>query len=354
MISKPLISVIVPVYNTGSLIHKTIKSILNQTFNDFELILINDGSTDLKTIEICEFYQKNDKRVKLISKENEGIEITRRRGIKLASGEYIVHMDHDDWYSDDALEILYNTASQNNVDIVIANNYRIYSFFRLFNFKLRQKYDLPKLKILSHNEFMDKYYLNFFGVNLYSVSLWAKIYKKSLFDDFEPFCLGYNLIEDIVFNIQTFPLAKNIAIIDDCVYNYRYGGLTSNRNLYYVLEAYSELYKIKQKHIELYNFSKANPFINYEMKNVLQHVLIHNIESNSSFQEIINDLYNFSKSSTYKEMQKFYCKIGTEDSFSKAIIENNFSKMYKIQKKQFETLKFKNKIKRIVVKYLLK
>lgn len=355
MENTPLISVIIPVYNTGVKIHKTIKSIINQTLSDFELLLVNDGSTDKKTIEICEFYQAKDKRIKLISKANEGIEKTRRKGIQLAVADYIVHMDHDDWYTKDALEILYNTAKKNDVEIVIANNCRVYNFLGLFNFKVKHNYDLPKLKVISQNEYIQDYYINFFGVNLYPVSLWAKIYKKSLFDNFEPFCLGYNLIEDIVFNIQTFPLASKIAITDVCIYNYRYGGLTSIRNLDYVLEGYSEMYNVKQKHIEKYNYVKAVPYINYELKNVFVSFINQMIESgNNDKQNVIGILKDYSRNTVYLDMQKFYSEINSNDLFCKAIVENDFEAMYEIQYKYFEKLKYKNKIKRILTKYILK
>ena len=100
------VSVVVPIYNAGKKLDKCIKSILNQTFKDFELILVNDGSTD-NSIKICRKYELRDSRVKVIDKENEGSIATRNLGIKKSIGNYITFVDADDYISLDAIEKLY-------------------------------------------------------------------------------------------------------------------------------------------------------------------------------------------------------------------------------------------------------
>ena len=97
---NPKISIIVPVYNVEQYLSKCIDSILNQTFKDFELILINDGSTD-KSGDICDFYKQKDKRIKVIHKNNEGVAKTRNVGIANANAEYIGFIDSDDWIEND-------------------------------------------------------------------------------------------------------------------------------------------------------------------------------------------------------------------------------------------------------------
>ena len=96
-------SIIIPCYNVEKYISKTIESALNQTFDNFELILINDGSKD-KTKEIIEFYEKQDKRIKVINKVNEGVSKTRNLGIELAKGEYLYFLDGDDCIENNLLE----------------------------------------------------------------------------------------------------------------------------------------------------------------------------------------------------------------------------------------------------------
>ena len=112
------ISVIVPVYNTEKYLHRCIDSILAQTFADFELLLVNDGSTD-SSGAICDEYAQKDNRVRVFHKENTGVSATRNLGIDNSKGEYLIFIDSDDyWIDNNSLEQLYLTAIQHDLDIV--------------------------------------------------------------------------------------------------------------------------------------------------------------------------------------------------------------------------------------------
>lgn len=114
----PIISVIVPVYNAEKYLHRCIDSILMQTFADFELLLINDGSTDLSSA-ICDEYSLNDSRIKTIHKPNTGVSSTRNRGLNESQGKYIIFLDADDfWYVNTALEQLVEIAEKYDIDVV--------------------------------------------------------------------------------------------------------------------------------------------------------------------------------------------------------------------------------------------
>lgn len=114
------LSIIIPVYNTGNYLHKCIKSVLSQKLSDFELILVDDGSKD-NSGAICDEYAKQDNRIKVIHKENEGVSITRNRGIEIAEGEYIGFVDSDDWIEEDMYETLYNLAVSKECEIVMCD-----------------------------------------------------------------------------------------------------------------------------------------------------------------------------------------------------------------------------------------
>lgn len=111
---KELISVIVPIYNTEKYVKKCIESILEQTYQKFELILIDDGSTDNSLNIIREF---TDERITVISKQNEGVSSTRNRGLDIAKGEYVLFIDSDDWIEPNMLEVLVRNILQTNADI---------------------------------------------------------------------------------------------------------------------------------------------------------------------------------------------------------------------------------------------
>lgn len=113
----PLVSIIVPVYNIEKYISKCIESVLSQTFKDWELILVDDGSTD-NSGKICDEYALKDNRIKVIHKENEGVTATRDRGVKEAQGEFLFFIDGDDYITDNALELLINKQKENDADLV--------------------------------------------------------------------------------------------------------------------------------------------------------------------------------------------------------------------------------------------
>lgn len=122
MANKPKISIIIPVYNVEKYLEQCLKSVINQTFKDIEIICINDGSTD-NSLEILEAFQKQDERIKIINKQNEGQGIARNEGLKIAKGEYISFIDPDDWVEQGMYEFLYNKFLETNAQI-IRFNYR--------------------------------------------------------------------------------------------------------------------------------------------------------------------------------------------------------------------------------------
>lgn len=114
----PLISVIVPIYNSEKYLSYCIESILSQTFKEFEILLINDGSTD-GSDKICDEYAQWDNRIKAIHKSNTGVSDARNCALDMATGKYIIFMDADDcWTIKTALEQLFNIAERNNLDII--------------------------------------------------------------------------------------------------------------------------------------------------------------------------------------------------------------------------------------------
>lgn len=117
---QPQISIIVPIYKAEKYINKCINSILTQSFTDFELILINDGSPD-NSGKICNEFASKYSKIKVIHKENGGVSSARQCGLEAAIGNYIIHIDPDDWIEDDMLEKLYSKAITDNADMVICD-----------------------------------------------------------------------------------------------------------------------------------------------------------------------------------------------------------------------------------------
>ena len=119
MLEKELISIIVPIYNVEKYLRQCLDSILNQTYQNFECLLINDGSLD-NSADICREYVSKDSRFKYFEKENGGVSSARNLGIECSRGEYITFIDSDDWVDYDYLEVLYNSLVDERADIAIS------------------------------------------------------------------------------------------------------------------------------------------------------------------------------------------------------------------------------------------
>ncbi|WP_455795915.1 glycosyltransferase family 2 protein [Clostridium butyricum] len=115
-----MLSVIVPIYNGERYLKDFIENVQSQTYKEFELILVNDGSTD-NTESICKKYEELDPRIVLINKKNEGAGPSRNSGLKIATGNYIMFIDCDDYFENNYFEILYDTIIRNKVDLVICS-----------------------------------------------------------------------------------------------------------------------------------------------------------------------------------------------------------------------------------------
>lgn len=137
--NSPLISIIVPVYNTENYLARCINSILAQTYTNLELILIDDGSND-RSGDICDEFKTKDCRIKVLHQPNQGVAATRQKGMDIATGDYLIQFDSDDWVDKTIIETLLNTAILHNADMVICDmmlhfqNYTQYCSQSLPNF----------------------------------------------------------------------------------------------------------------------------------------------------------------------------------------------------------------------------
>ncbi|MEG0314093.1 MAG: glycosyltransferase [Erysipelotrichaceae bacterium] len=201
----PKVSVIVPVYNTSKYLNKCLDSILNQTLKDIEVIIINDGSTDMSS-NIIETY--NDSRIVSINQPNSGISITRNNGIKKATSSYIMFIDSDDWIERSMIEELYSTVINNNSDLVVCDFYEYYEDTKL---KKEIKVENFATTTLNNNPGL------LFNINS---SPWNKIYCRQLLIDNAiefPINLKY---EDAYFVLKCLNAANNISKVNKPLINY--------------------------------------------------------------------------------------------------------------------------------------
>ena len=167
------ISVILPVYNVEEYLRKCINSILNQTYKNFELIIINDGSTD-NCPSICDEYKNIDNRIQVIHQENKGLSVARNVGIDLSKGKYITFIDSDDYIDSKYIEILYNLITEYDADISICHHTKIYNKTLIIKTHKEKEY---KKEILSKKEAYKKMILD----KEINFMVWGKLYKKNIF-----------------------------------------------------------------------------------------------------------------------------------------------------------------------------
>ncbi|TXK82510.1 glycosyltransferase family 2 protein [Paenibacillus sp. N3.4] len=227
----PTVSVIVPIYNAGKKLHKCIKSILNQTFNDFELILVNDGSKD-KSLDICKRYEKIDRRIMVIDKFNEGSIATRKKGIEASIGKYVMFVDADDWVDSKIIELLYNEVIENNLDIAVCNSYRVLGNGVFIKREVNNKYFKGE-NIYHKSEIKSHLITAYFHGHPFPSSLSAKLYKKDLFLGVGKYLSKIHFLGDDLFcNLEILLKTNTLKMIDKPLYYYRQGGFTSKYQPY--------------------------------------------------------------------------------------------------------------------------
>lgn len=217
---KPRISVMIPVYNAKDFLEDSIGSLLNQTFEDFELICVNDGSKD-NSLEILNDFAKKDSRVKVIDKENGGCGSARNRALDEASGEYIYFFDPDDKIPLNTFEETYKNAICNDSDMVV---FKANVFNDVEGISNKQVYfDYSKLfERNNFNHFTFDYKDAKSIVLNNSLAPWAKLYKKEFLDAYDDFRFDIGIaFDDVPFHVKSVLRAKKISFINKCLYHYR-------------------------------------------------------------------------------------------------------------------------------------
>ncbi len=198
------ISIIIPVYNVAPYLDACLSSCVNQTFRDIEIIVVNDGSSDT-SYQIIAAYAAIDERIVVVNKENEGLIYARKSGLDIARGEYVFHLDGDDYIENNALEVLYKEALDKDSDYVMANFYFVSGDGKR-SFLIR-----PKIMRLSGQDLlmflMDTWW-----------AIWGRLIRKDLFDG----VIYRNVFagEDLYLNMQITLKVKNAVVVNDCLYDY--------------------------------------------------------------------------------------------------------------------------------------
>jgi glycosyltransferase involved in cell wall biosynthesis len=243
--SKPVISIIVPVYKTEKYLRRCIDSILAQTFTDFECIVIDDGSPD-GCPTICDEYTEKDKRIIAIHQKNKGVSAARNAGLDIAKGDWIGFVDSDDWVEPIMLEELDSIITKNNSIQIIS-----YDFF----FETKKQY-LPTLHNISLQDYTKEIIKGNWGV------VWRHLIKRELIVTYQ-FDINISHGEDYILISQIFLVAKNIILFDKKLYHYNHENQSSvihTQNLAGLTEQFTATLKVEEfiRKLNLYTLYEAD------------------------------------------------------------------------------------------------
>ena len=221
---EPTVSIIVPVYNAEHTIPRCIESILNQEYSDFELLLVNDGSTD-GSGSVCDAYAARDARSRVIHKENTGVSDTRNTALDQARGTYLQFLDSDDWITPDATSSLVRAAESAQCDLVVSD------FYRVVGERVSQKGDIDDDGVMTREEYAAHMMEN--PADFYYGVLWNKLYRRSIVEThhlrMDP---EISWCEDFMFNLEYIRYAETFRALQVPIYYYvKTKGSLANQSL---------------------------------------------------------------------------------------------------------------------------
>lgn len=277
---KPLISIIVPIYNAEAYLKETVKSILDQSLKDIEVLLVNDGSNDT-SLDIIKELQQTDSRIVVIDKKNGGVSSARNAGVQKSSGDYIFHVDSDDLLLENALLKMYNKAKEDSLDIVVANYKMSYT---------------NSSKIIKHNFHNQDYnhLVSLFLRGEYHNALWNKLISRKLYAE-NSFVEGVDYMEDKLIFVKMLQKNPKIGFTDYVVYDYKqrensYSNNVSNKSLESIKFVVNELEKVVED-----NFKRDIDYLKVRCK--IMYLLNSNTKglTSSVFKEVNSKIFKMKK-----------------------------------------------------------
>lgn len=255
---QPLVSIIIPVYNIADYLPQCLDSVQGQSYENIQVLLVNDGSTDASPA-ICREYVRRDSRFQLIDKANSGVSDSRNQALERAEGKYIQFLDGDDWLTPDATETLVHAAESTGADLVLAH------FYRVAEERAAPRGHIKKERVLTRQEFAEEMIKA--PANYYYGVLWNKLYRRSIIEAHRlRFDSQVNWCEDFLFNLEYIERVRLVSAVPRPIYYYRKREnslVTSQASLrravamkIQTFDSYKELYQ----RLDLYEEQKARVY----------------------------------------------------------------------------------------------
>lgn len=343
-------SIIVPIFNSEKYLEKCIKSILNQTYKNFELILVNDGSKD-GSLEICNKYLLKDSRVRVIDKDNEGSISSRNRGVIESKSEYVTFIDSDDWIAENTLEIVNKHIEESDSDVAIFNMYKVIDKFGVIK-KCGNKEYFNKYSIVEGDEIRKSLVSAYFHGHPFPSNMCAKVYKRKFLIGSGKYLKNIKFLgDDLFYNLEVLLKVEKITMINRALYYYRCGGGTS-KYMPYLFNDMIEGFKVQKKVIEEYyndtyekRYNGATAMLLNTFKVCISNLFLSDYNCEKIREKIAyflncNEIIEASKN----ERKRNYF----EDKFLKSILNKDTNYFYNMGEEMYKS----NKINRIIKKVL--
>lgn len=318
-----LVSIIVPAYNVENYIASSIKSVLNQTYKNFELIIVIDGSKD-NSEAIAREFEKADSRVKVYTKSNGGISDARNYGLNIATGDFIYFLDSDDWIEPSLLEENLKIIIQDNLDFIVFGFYqdKVDAQEKI----IKQAQHIPEQAIWNNGDAINvtPYMLNLLGY------VWNKIYRKAYLDKHEiKFVNNVSFLEDMIFNAKVYQYSQKIVFNQMPYVHYMQRPVTTLTKKFHK----QSFDWIKLNHKALLNFINAWSFTNK------QQVLANNLIGGLRY--CVLNLFHFDNQFTFTEKVAYIDKMLNDPDLRQLL---KFYKPITIQDKIYlKLINFKSK-----------
>ena len=262
--------ILVPVYNVEKVLGKCIRSIQQQTYTNWKLVLVDDGSTD-RSGRMCDEYAKKDSRISVVHTPNGGLPVARINGIKACDDSgYCIFCDSDDELPKDALMLMYEDMKRSGADIVCGNVQRIFKGFVVNKGHSHSCFNQPR--VYKQNEILSHLYLCCFGGGGdFPVSMWGKLYKTRIIRDVMLNMDRYPkyFAEDLNVTMRLLPEIASLSVISEVVYRYRVGGGTS-RFMPTFLDDNILMYRLKMQWSDKCTSTEnVKRLIGVELKNII-------------------------------------------------------------------------------------
>ena len=303
--SKPKVSVIIPVYNMEKYLRQALDSVINQTLKDIEIICVDDCSTD-NSLKILEEYASKDERFVILKQEqNQGQGVARNRALDIAKGEYIMFLDPDDWYELNACELCYNQISKNKNDFVIFPHYVYQEETK--EIKLIKNRIKPFSDCLDNPNINPHELKNRFLINCYSV---CQIYSKEFLNKNNIRYSNHRICEDVQFFVKDILETNNISILQKPLYNYR----VRNSSTSFKAERYKELLDTKK---EAYKIVKNST----NGKKLMPQFCVYAVRTSINYFEKFCAVDVSVEKAFYNELREFFKQLNKEQK----ILKENFN-----------------------------